>query len=343
MSIGRQERVESVMAQLKSILGNYFFLPGFAWTDIIEILVLAFLMYEFALWIKRVRAGSVVKGLLLLLLFYAITKIFNMSALSWLMERTFSVGLIAIVVIFQPELRQVLERLGRTKMFYGIFGNRKEREERFTDQTIDAIVTAAYEMGAVKTGALIVIEQEIPLTDYETTGIAMDALISPQLLIQIFEHNTPLHDGAAIIRNNRLVSATCYLPLSNNMNISKDLGTRHRAALGISEETDSFTVVVSEETGDVSLAVGGELYRNIDRDSLRKKLAFIQKRTMDVKRFRLWKGKQRLNEQTQHEMEQNVAAEETAAEGTVSEETAAEGTAAEGTETVMADGKDMNS
>ena len=140
-------------------------------------------------------------------------------------------------------------------------------------------------MGKVKTGALIVIEDEIVLTEYERTGIALDSLVSSQLLINIFEKNTPLHDGAIIVRGDRVVSATCYLPLSDNLELSKELGTRHRAAVGISEVSDSLTIVVSEETGMVSIAVGGELYRNVDADFLRSKLKFMQNHNLEPKRF----------------------------------------------------------
>ena len=148
-------------------------------------------------------------------------------------------------------------------------------------------------MGKVKTGALIVIEQDVVLGEYERTGIKLDALVSGQLLINIFEHNTPLHDGAIIIRGDRIVSATCYLPLSDSMRLSKALGTRHRAGVGLSEVADSLVIIVSEETGAVSLAIGGELIRNIDADYLKSKLTYIQKKSIDVKRFRLWKGRAR--------------------------------------------------
>ena len=140
---------------------------------------------------------------------------------------------------------------------------------------------------------MIVIEQNVVLSEYERTGIALDSLVSSQLLINIFEHNTPLHDGAIIVRGNRVVSATCYLPLSDNMELSKELGTRHRAAVGISEVCDALTIVVSEETGNVSIAIGGELYRNVDAEYLRGKLNFIRKGSMDVSRFRIWKRRMR--------------------------------------------------
>ena len=145
--------------------------------------------------------------------------------------------------------------------------------------------------GAVKTGALIVIEQDMMLDEYVRTGINVDGIVTSQLLINIFEHNTPLHDGAVIIRGNRVVAATCYLPLSDNVNLSKELGTRHRAGVGISEVTDSMTIIVSEETGAVSVAVGGELIRDIDEHSLRNKLEYLRKRTIDVKSFKIWRGR----------------------------------------------------
>ena len=166
-----------------------------------------------------------------------------------------------------------------------------EKKERFSAKTTNELVKAVFEMSKDKTGALIVIEQNVALGDYERTGIPIDAMVSSQLLVNIFEHNTPLHDGAVIMRNNRIVAATCYLPLSDNLEINKELGTRHRAGIGISEVSDSMTIIVSEETGDVSVAVGGELFRKLDADNLKKKLSYIQNNSLDVKRFRLWKGK----------------------------------------------------
>ncbi len=167
----------------------------------------------------------------------------------------------------------------------------KAAEERFSDKTVNDLVKASFEMGKVKTGALMVIEQNVLLTEYERTGIEVDALISSQLIINIFEHNTPLHDGAVIIRGNRIVSATCYLPLSDNMEISKELGTRHRAGVGISEATDALTIIVSEETGNVSVTYEGQLYRNLDANELKEKLHMIQNKDTEEKKRRLWKGR----------------------------------------------------
>ncbi|MFQ9522029.1 MAG: diadenylate cyclase CdaA [Turicibacter sp.] len=267
-------------------------------TDIFEIIVIGVLLYYILSWIMRTKAWNLLKGVAVLLIFIILVNVFNLRTLKFLLSQLYSAGLVAVVVIFQPELRRALEQLGNNRIFTDLipFDDNKDRGERFSKETIDGIVKATFELSRAKTGALIVIEQNILLNEYINTGIAMDALISSPLLVQIFEHNTPLHDGAVIVRGNRIIAATCYLPLSENMGISKALGTRHRAGLGISEATDSITIVVSEETGHVTLAVGGELIRNVDSDKLRSKLMFIQKKSYDVKRFRLWKGKQKKDE-----------------------------------------------
>jgi len=187
-----------------------------------------------------------------------------------------SVGLIALVIIFQPELRNALENIGGKNILGSILVFNKTAEEKFSNHTIDELIKAVFAMGKVKTGALIVIEDEIVLDEYIRTGIDVDAIVSSQLLINIFEKNTPLHDGAIILRGDRVVSATCYLPLSDSLSLSKELGTRHRAAVGISEVSDSLTIVVSEETGRVSVAYRGEIFRNMDADGLRAKLQQLQ-------------------------------------------------------------------
>ena len=200
-----------------------------------------------------------------------------------------SVGLTALVIIFQPELRKALENLGGKNVLGKLFDFGKVEENKFSDHTIDELIKACYAMGKVKTGALIVIEDEILLNEYVRTGIDIDAIISSQLLINIFEKNTPLHDGAVIVRGDRVVSATCYLPLSDSMTLSKDLGTRHRAAVGISEVSDSLTIVVSEETGKVSIAMRGQIYRNVNADFLRGKLKYLQNRNQQVTKLGLLK------------------------------------------------------
>ena len=192
-----------------------------------------------------------------------------MSTILWLGSRLFSVALVALVVVFQPELRKALEQLGRKNLFgFFSFNFGRSIDQRFSDKTLAEMVRGSYEMGAVKTGALIVIEGDVQLMDYVRTGIPVDALVTRQLLINIFEKNTPLHDGAIIVRGDRVEAATCYLPLSDNMDLSKDLGTRHRAALGISEVSDATTIIVSEETGMVSVTKEGRLYHDLTPDEL---------------------------------------------------------------------------
>lgn len=261
--------------------------------DVIEIILIATAIYHVMVWVRKTRAWSLFKGIGVIVLFTAIAVYFKMNTILWIAEKTLNVGVIALIIVFQPELRKALEQIGTKKFFSSIFSftDSKNVSERFSDKTIDELVKATYEMAKTKTGALIVIEQEINLGEYIQTGITIDAEISNQLLINIFEHNTPLHDGAVIVRGNRVVSATCYLPLSDNGQLSKELGTRHRAATGISEVTDSFTIVVSEETGKVSAALGGKLYRSIDGDKLRDLLLKIQNKTVDNKRKRLRRGK----------------------------------------------------
>lgn len=248
-------------------------------TDIIEIIIIAFVLYQVMVWVKNTRAWMLFKGIIVILIFLLIAALFQMNTILWLSGKVVNIAAIALVIIFQPELRNALERLGRKNFLTAFFSFdfQKANAVRFSEKTINEIVKACYEMGKVKTGALIVVERDVMLNEYIRTGIMLDSLVSSQLLINIFEHNTPLHDGAIIVRGDRVVSATCYLPLSDNMELSKELGTRHRAAVGISEVSDSMTIVVSEETGAVSLAVEGTLYRNIDADFLRSKLKFAAK------------------------------------------------------------------
>ena len=205
------------------------------------------------------------------------------------------------MVILQPELRKAVEELGRKNIISSIMPfeiGKKPGEGRFSDKTINEIVKACVEMGKVKTGALIVVQQDQPLDEYERTGIEVDGIVTSQLLINIFEKNTPLHDGAVIVRGDRVTSATCYLPLSDNMALSKDLGTRHRAGVGISEATDSMTVIVSEETGKISVAYGGNLDRNLSGDALKEKLKAIQnKPEEETKKRILWKGRSKSEKQ----------------------------------------------
>lgn len=250
--------------------------------DLIEILIISFLFYYILLWIKNTRAWNLFKGIMIILIFILIALIFHMNTILWLAENLLSVGLLALVIIFQPELRKALENLGGKNLFGRWFSLGRTENDKFSDRTIDELVKASYAMGKVRTGALIVVEDEILLNEYVRTGIDVDAVLSSQLLINIFEKNTPLHDGAVIVRGDRVVSATCYLPLSDSLSLSKDLGTRHRAAVGISEVSDSLTIIVSEETGKVSVAMRGQLYHGVDADFLREKLQYLQNRNHEV-------------------------------------------------------------
>ena len=263
------------------------------WTDILEIIILSFFIYHFLIWVRRTRTWVLLKGLLVLVFFVSLAYIFEMDTIKFLITRGMDVAMVAAVIVFQPELRRALEQLGEQKLLSNLmsFDGLKDIQERFSDKTVDELVKGTMAMARVKTGALIVIEKNTPLTEYERTGIQVDAIVSSQLLINIFEHNTPLHDGAVIIRGDRITSATCYLPLSDNMTISKDLGTRHRAALGMSEVCDALVIVVSEETGLVSVASGGRLLRAINAEELRSQLSQIQYRKTETKnKFSIRKG-----------------------------------------------------
>lgn len=276
------------MNQIIASLKGYVYglsLPKIGVVDILEIIIIAFALYHVTFWVKRTRAWTLVKGVFVLFSAYIVAYILDMSVILWVFDKTIGLGITALLVVFQPELRKALEELGQKKIVSSIlpFDENKDRNIRFTDRTVNEIVRATSELAKAKTGALIIMEKDIILSEYERTGIIIDSAISSQLLINIFEHNTPLHDGAVIVRGDRIVAATCYLPLSDNMGLSKDLGTRHRAAVGISEVSDSLTVIVSEETGMISVAVGGKLLRNIDGDLLRRKLNDFQGKPSEEK------------------------------------------------------------
>ena len=269
-------------------------IPEFTITDALEILIIAFAFYHIILWIKDTRAWVLLKGMIILGIIFLVALVLEMNVVLWVFQNAMVVGIVALIVIFQPELRNALEQLGRKNILSSVpFENQKSRNERYTEESIKGIIKAVYDMAKVKTGALIVVERNIQCREHERTGIPVDAEISSQLLVNIFEHNTPLHDGAVIIRDNRIVAATCYLPLSNNLLVSKELGTRHRAGLGISEISDSLTIIVSEETGYVSLARDGKLYRKIDADTLQIRLQEASKRSSDDKKLKWWKGRKK--------------------------------------------------
>ena len=273
--------MRAVAASLYSVIDKYFYwlnIPKLRVGDVVEIIIIAFVLYHILSWLKSTRAWALFKGLLVVLVFLLFAAIFQMTTILWLAGKLANIAVIALIIIFHPELRGALERLGRKNFLSALFSVDFSRGSmRFTEKTISELIKGCYEMGKAKTGALIVIERKVQLNEYIRIGISLDSLISSQLLINIFEHNTPLHDGAVIVRGDRIVAATFYLPLSDNMELSKDLGTRHRAAVGISEVSDSMTIVVSEETGSVSLAVEGTLYRNVDAEFLQSKLRFAAK------------------------------------------------------------------
>ena len=265
-------------------------LPRISLRNLFEIAIISFLVYEILFWIKNTRAWTLLKGLLTIMVFAIVAVLLRLDTIVWILKNITTIAVTAFLVVFQPELRKALEQLGSQNLLSGILAQDDGKSsQEFNDRTVNELVRATFEMAKVKTGALMVIERGTSLKEIERTGIEISGLVTSQLLINIFEHNTPLHDGAVIIRGDRIVAATCYLPLSDNMSISKELGTRHRAALGISEVTDTMTLVVSEETGAVSIAIAGELFRNIDADYLKSKLTFLQKKTIDVTRYKLWR------------------------------------------------------
>ena len=278
------------MHRWMSMLNNIGLPQSFHLTYIVEILILTVLIYELLIWVKNTRAWTLLKGIVVVTAFALISYFFHLTTLTWLMSKTAGVLVTVVVIVFQPELRRALEQLGRKNIIFSIFGTSAviaEEDRRSRDKINSEIVKAVFEMSKVKTGALIVMEKKVILNEYERTGIPIDALISSQLLMNIFEHNTPLHDGAVFIRNQRVVAATCYLPLSDNMELSKELGTRHRAGVGISEVSDSLTIIVSEETGAVSIAESGKLTRSVSPDDLKAKLAEITQSVDDGKRKKL--------------------------------------------------------
>lgn len=270
-----------------------FNMPEISWSDILEILLVWFLVYKILDWMKRTKAFALLKGIGVLAVILVIAELTQMNTILWISEKFFTIAATAAVVIFQKELRDALEVLGRKNYFkeWLPFETAKADEGRFSDRTIDEVIKACSEMAKVKTGALIIIEQNSSLAEIEKTGIAIDSLVSSQLLINIFEHNTPLHDGAVVMRGDRITAATCYLPLSESLSLSKELGTRHRAGVGISEATDALAIIVSEETGRISIAYKGNLTRNVDEDTFRDKLELIQNKPDSEKKHTHFKVK----------------------------------------------------
>jgi diadenylate cyclase len=244
-------------------------ISGFRLTDVIDITIVAFVVYKVLCFIKETRAIQLVKGLLFLVIATFASDIFNLHTLNWILEGTLTLGVIALIIVFQPELRRGLEYIGRSKFIKKQFGEiNKERAKQITS----VIVRAVDQFSASKTGALIVMEREIALTDIVESGTKIDAEISEELIGAIFYEGAPLHDGALIIRGDRLLAAGCVLPLTQNRSLAKDLGTRHRAGIGITEHSDAVVLIVSEETGIISIAVDGALSRFLDLKTVEKTL-----------------------------------------------------------------------
>lgn len=277
------------MAGIIDIMLSWFrFMPRISISNIIEIAILAYIVYGVLLWIQNTKAWILLRGIAIILAFTLLAAIFRFDAILWLLSNLATVAFTAIIIVFQPEIRNALEQLGRRNIFNYIFVGKSKFE--FSEQIIDEIVRACEQLSKTKTGALMVIEGTESLRNIEDTGISIKGKLSSQLLINIFEHNTPLHDGAVLIESGIIKAATCYLPLSSNMHISKALGTRHRAALGVSELTDALSIVVSEETGNISIARAGELSRLKDTTELKLALSKLNDSNAKEKVFSFMRG-----------------------------------------------------
>ncbi len=260
-------------------------LPSVNLSAIIDILVVSIFIYYLILWIQKTRAWFVVKGLVLILTISIVSYVLKLYTVTWIISKTINVGLIAVVVLFQPEIRKALETIGRNSFD---FSGNNGKSNNVTAKILDEIIIACTQMGKVRTGALIVLKQTYNLDEYETTGISIDSVVTSQLLMNIFEDKTPLHDGAVIISNDRIAAASCILPLTDQQ-IGQELGTRHRAAVGMSEKTDAYVFVVSEETGAISIAKDGKLMKRLTAEEIRKIIKFNET-TKPQKRVR-WKGR----------------------------------------------------
>lgn len=234
--------------------------------DIIDIAIVAYIFYKIFMFIKDTRAEQVFKGIILLLLATSLSEAFKLHTLNWILLRTLDLGFIATLIIFQPELRAGLEHIGRTN--FNIFLKSNNVSDENLNTTIEEIVEALYSLSRQKIGALIIMERQTKIGEIINTGTSIDGEVSRQLLINIFIPNTPLHDGAVVIRESKIKAAACFLPLTESKDLSKDLGTRHRAAVGVSEVSDCISLIVSEETGDVSIAKSGKLYRNVSKERM---------------------------------------------------------------------------
>ncbi|MDD7267923.1 MAG: diadenylate cyclase CdaA [Lachnospiraceae bacterium] len=265
------------------------FIPRIGLVDIAEIGILAVMFYYVLRWIRATKAWSLLKGIIIVALGLLVAYVFRMDTILWIARNMLAVGITAVIIVFQPEFRRLLEQIGRKRYLKAVFNNAAVAE-RCSDATVNEIINATVDLSRGKTGALIAMEKEVILSEYVETGIMIDALVSTQLLDNIFINKSPLHDGAVIIRGNRIEAATCYLPLSENLSISKELGTRHRAAVGLSELTDALVIVVSEETGGISICEAGRIEREVDLICLKKALERFQNKVIQKRKWKFRKG-----------------------------------------------------
>lgn len=246
-------------------IAGFFAGAEYGWRDALDVLIVAFIIYELLLFIRGTHAVQMALGALVLVLAYWLSSLLDLETVNWMLRTLLPYVVFGIIVVFQAEIRKVLAQLGKTPLL-GAFQAQK------TDGVIDEVVLAMTTLAAGKTGAIVVIEREMGLRSYIETGIALDAIVTYDLLISIFNPGTPLHDGAVVIQGNRAAAAACFLPLTVNPELSRTLGSRHRAAIGVTEDTDALTVVVSEETGTISLVAGGQIQRGLDGRSLKQAL-----------------------------------------------------------------------
>lgn len=262
--------------------------------DVLDIMVVAFVVYTAAKWIRDTRAEQLIKGIVILLVAAQVFFWLQLNTINFILQNAVQTGILALLVVFQPELRRALEQMGRSKFgsFLQVGGNMSEED---IDVCIDKIVQAVSVMSQQKTGALLVLERKTRIGDIIRSGTTIDALISPELILNIFMPNSPLHDGALVVRDGRLIAAGCFLPLTQKEDLSQQIGTRHRAAIGLSESVDAVVVVVSEETGKISIALNGDLTRNLNADTLRRALrkSFITPKNDTRKNPILWKVKKK--------------------------------------------------
>ncbi|MCX7745581.1 MAG: diadenylate cyclase CdaA [Clostridia bacterium] len=258
----------------------------------VDIGIVSYVIYRLIILVKETRAIQLIKGILIILVAEYVSGLLGLKTIEFILKNTIQVAGIALVVLFQPELRRGLEQIGRSR-FSNFFNFEEASTNIQTTAAIEEIVKAATELSKTFTGALIVVERDTKIGEIINTGIQLNSNITSELLMNIFTPNTPLHDGAVVIRGNKIMSAACFLPLTDNPNLSKELGTRHRAALGITEVSDSITVVVSEETGKISFALNGGLTRNLTPDTLRKALNknLLPEKAVPTKKLALWKVK----------------------------------------------------